>query len=80
LWYCGIVMLRWCNESAGYAWGAGMAIGESAFFPIDVRIDPFEPGHSEDHLVGTERSNEEGFLVFDTSESEFELDHAIGMN
>ena len=47
--------------------------------PIDIWIDSFEPRHSKNHLIGTERSNEKGFLVFNTSESKLELDHAIGM-
>ena len=56
-----------------------MTISECAFLPIDVRIDSFEPRHSQDHLVRTEGSDKEGFLVFNTSESKFECDHTIGM-
>jgi len=56
-----------------------MAIGESAFFPIDVWIDSFEPRHSQNHLVGTKGSNEESFLMLNTSESKLESYHAIGM-
>ena len=69
-----------CDESARYArTGNGMVIGEYAILPIDVWIDPFESRHSQDHLIGTERSDKEDFLLLNTSESEFELDHAIGM-
>ena len=75
-----IVMRRGCNESTGYTRARGeVAIGESAFFPIDVWVDLFKPRHSQDHLVGTERSDEEGFLVFNTSEGKLEFYHAIGM-
>ena len=56
-----------------------MAIGKSTFLPIDVWIDPFKPRHSQDHLVGTERGNEEGLLVLNTSESKLGFYHAIGM-
>jgi len=56
-----------------------MTISESAFLPVDVWVDSFEPRHSQNHLVRTERSNEKGFLVFNTSEGKLELDHAIGM-
>ena len=56
-----------------------MTIGEGVLLPINVGIDSFEPGHSQDHLVRTEGSDEESLLVFHTSESKFECDHAIGM-
>ena len=68
------------NESTGYARsGSKVTIGECTLLPINVGIDSFEPGHSQDHLVRTEGGNEEGFLVFNTSESKFECDHTIGM-
>ena len=54
-------------------------IGESMFLPVDVWVDSFEPRHSQNHLVRTEGSNEEHFLVFNTSEGKLELDNAIGM-
>jgi len=73
-------MRRGCDKGTGYTRSRDeIAISESAFLPIDVWIDSFEPRHSENHLIGTERSNEKGFLVFNTSESKLELDHAIGM-
>ena len=50
--------------------GERIAVRESVFFPIDVGVDPFEPRHSQDNLIVTEGSDEEGFLVFDTSEGE----------
>ena len=56
-----------------------MTIGEGAFLPVDVWVDSFEPRHSQNHLVRTEGSNEERFLMFNTSEGKLELDNAIGM-
>jgi hypothetical protein len=56
-----------------------VTIGKGTFLPIDVWVDSFEPRHSQDHLIRTERSNEESFLVFNTSEGKLEFDHAIGM-
>jgi len=56
-----------------------MSVGKGAQFPIDVWIDPFEPRHSQNHLIIAERSDEESFLVFNTSKGEFESDHAVCM-
>ena len=68
------------NEGTGYGRSESeVTVGESAFLPVDVWVDSFEPNHSQDHLVRTEGSNEKGFLVFDTSEGKLELDNAIGM-
>jgi hypothetical protein len=68
------------NKSAGYGRsGKEVAIGESTLFPVDVWVDSFEPRHSQNHLVRAEGSDEEHFLVFNTSEGKLELDHAIGM-
>jgi hypothetical protein len=68
-----------CARNAGGT-GEGIAVGECTFLPIDVWVDPFEPRHSQDHLVGTERSNEEGFLVINSTEGEVEDNDAVCMD
>jgi len=77
---CSIVVRRGRDESTGYGRsGSEVTIGESAFLPVDIWVDSFEPRHSQNHLVRTEGSNEERFLVFNTSEGKLERNHAIGM-
>ena len=76
-WACDC---RGLDDSARDARGAGIAVRECAFFPIDVWIDPFEPRHSQNHLVGTERSDEEDFLVFDAAKGELEGNDTVCMD
>lgn len=45
--------------------------------PVDGRIDSFEPGHAEDNLVISNRSNEEGVFVSGASDGVFEGNFAI---
>jgi hypothetical protein len=57
-----------------------VAVSKSAFLPIDIWVDPFEPRHSQNYLIRTKGCDKEDFLVFHASKSKFEFDHAIGMN
>jgi len=70
--------MRWCIGDAMNI-GDRMSVGEGTQLPIDVWVDPFEPRHSQDHLVAAEWSDKEGFLVFNTSKGKFESDHVVSM-
>jgi hypothetical protein len=59
---------------------AGSSIGHGTQSPIDVRVDPFEPRHSQDHLVAAEGSDEEGFLMLNSSNCELERGDTICVN
>jgi len=53
-------------------WVHGRTVCERAPLPINVWVNPFEPGHSQNHLISSEGSYEEGFLMFYTTEGERE--------
>ena len=83
-WPCNFRMVteRGFDDSARNTGSTGerIAVRESAFFPIDIGVDPFEPRHSQNHLIGTEGSDKENFLVFDTTECELEDNDTVCMN
>jgi hypothetical protein len=81
IWY---VDIRRFDESAGYtretmALHTSVAVSECTFLSIDVWIDPFKPGHSQNNLVRTEGGDEEGFFMFDAGKGKLELHNAVGM-
>src|SRR5204862_7824379 len=76
-WTCDC---RGLDDSARNTRSTGTAIREGTFLPIDIGVDPFAPRHSQNHLIGTERGNEEDFLVFDTTEGELEGNDTVCMD
>ena len=67
------------NNSTGYAVRCSVAVSERTFLPIDIWINPFKPGHSQDNLVGTEGGNKKDFFMFDASEGKLQPYDAVGM-
>jgi hypothetical protein len=81
IWY---VDIRRFDEGAGYTretviLDISVVVSECTFLPIDIWIDPFKPGHSQDNLMRTEWGDEEGFFMFDAGKGKLELHNAIGV-
>jgi hypothetical protein len=67
------------NEGTGDTRSIRISIAEGSLPPIDIWIDSFEPRHFQNHLIVTEGSDKENFLVFNTSKGKTKDRNAVGM-
>ena len=54
-------------------------IGHGTQLPINVWIDSFEPGHSQNHLMAAKGGDEESFLMLHSRNRELERSNTICM-
>ena len=52
-------------------------INENAKLSIDLEIDSFESGHSENQLITAQRDNEKSFLMLNINKNELENNNMI---
>src|SRR5437667_3372192 len=69
---------EFCGDFCGF--DRRRSIRYATQLPIDVWIDSFEPGHSENHLVAAKGSDKESFFVENTSDRKLANDNAIRMD
>ena len=69
---------EFCGDFCGF--DRGRSIRYATQLPIDIWIDSFEPGHSENHLVAAKGSDKESFFVENASNRKLANDNAIRMN